>query len=291
MYFYFDRFFQPLQPNSTMKNHMLLAVLIPSGLQSFAQNMSGQNHLSKNYCSSFATNSSYEWIERVSVGREGNTSGNNNGYGDFTNINMHVRTGQAYFIHLMAGRLSNVYSENWTVYVDYNNDGDFDEANETVARGITKSVDSIKLCFVIPEHARICTTRMRVQMAYATSVTDPCALYEFGEVEDYGVSISCGSGIRSHTMAAEYDPVALHVFPNPVKGSSATVSMKLEKEGRVVFQVNDLSGKPLLMQAFAGLRGKNVFILTRVEKLKRGVFMLAAEQNGNLIGRSQLIIE
>jgi hypothetical protein len=273
-----------------MKNALLTAILIFSCIQTFAQNITFDvQSLRKNYCTSFATNSKYEWIQSVAIGRTGNTSGNNNGYGNFTNVLMHVQTDKAYFLHLTSGRLSNGYAEHWTVYIDYNNDGDFDEANEIIAKGVTDNSDSAKICFVIPAYAKICTTQMRVQMAYATTVTDPCAFYEFGEVEDYSVKISCGS--RTHDTG-NYAPVILNVFPNPVKGSSVTVSMQLQKQSKIVFKVSDLSGNLLLMQSFTGIvHGKNVFTINNVEKLNRGVFMLTAEQKGKIIGRTQLILE
>lgn len=240
------------------------------------------------YCTSSGQSTSYEFIERVAVGASGNTSGNNNGYGNFTNINAPLKAGKTYSLKLTPGFVSSSYSENWTVYIDYDRNGSLSDVGELVGTAISVDTAPVTVKFTVPATAKNGRALLRVQMSYGSSITDPCAVFSYGEVEDYTANLSGGTGFAE--ISKEVAPNILNVVPNPVKGYSATVNMQLQKQGTVTIRVTDLSGRLLLSQEVNNASaGKNAITLHGIEKLSRGVFMVTAEQNGLIIGRTQLI--
>ena len=102
-------------------------------------------------------------------------------------------------------------------------------------------------------------------MSFGSEQTNPCAVFAYGEVEDYSLRIIEGTGFAEEKIAQK-GTNNLTILPNPVRSSAVTVGMELAK-------------------------GKNTFTLNGTEKLNRGAFMIVAEQNGLVIGRSQLLVE
>ncbi|MBK8557790.1 MAG: S8 family serine peptidase [Lewinellaceae bacterium] len=84
------------------------------------------------YCPGFGNSTEDEWIASVSIGANNNVSGNNLGYGYFTNLNWSFTQGQSYPLTLSPGYTSTAYDEFWTIWIDFNKDGDFNDAGELV---------------------------------------------------------------------------------------------------------------------------------------------------------------
>ena len=88
-----------------------------------------------------------------------------------------------------------------TVYVDFNNDGTFDETTERVLNGVNRGTISIPLTAV-----RGVYLRMRVRTDPGGGPVTACylpgdAFYGSGEVEDYGLQVQAG-GVAVHTLAS-----------------------------------------------------------------------------------------
>jgi bacillolysin len=246
----------------------------------------------RSYCSSYGENTTFEYIQRVVIGTKGYTSGNNGGYGNFTNFAGTLTAGKSNTFKLTPGFVGSTYSENWTVYADLNRDGDFTDANENLGSVTSTGSNAVSLSLNIPSTARNGRTRLRIQMAYGSTLSDPCAIFTYGEVEDYGLKITGGSGIDEPDLIASAENNSLYIQPNPVRGTSVQVAMQLAAQGKVTFKVTDLSGRLMLMQSTNNAdKGKNIFTLTGIGRLNRGSFMIVAEQNGVVVGRGQLIVE
>jgi hypothetical protein len=141
------------------------------------------------YCASNASNTSYEWISNVNIGTINNTStASTGGYGNYTNLSTNLAKGSTATIRLTPTYASSTYTEYFKVYIDYNNDKDFDDAGENVytSAGVTAAVTGT---FTIPSTALTGTTRMRIVMSDAT-IAGPCTTFNYGEVEDYSVNIT-----------------------------------------------------------------------------------------------------
>jgi bacillolysin len=142
------------------------------------------------YCHSQGRNASYEWIAKVQVGSFENTSGSG-GYSNFTGKVINVQAGTSYSLTLTPGFSGRSYNEYWKVWIDYNGDGDFEDAGELAydAGSLSKSTRTGTL--VIPATASG-TTRMRVSMKY-NAAQSVCETFDYGEVEDYTISITNGT--------------------------------------------------------------------------------------------------
>ena len=137
------------------------------------------------YCSSQGSNTGYEWINQISVAGTSNSSGNNGGYDDFTSQVMDLSEG-ANSVTLTPGFNSSSYTENWKIWIDFNNDAVFTE-DESVFSGASTSTLSGSI--TIPTIATSGTTRMRVTMQYG-GTPQPCGTFTYGEVEDYTVNLN-----------------------------------------------------------------------------------------------------
>ncbi len=136
------------------------------------------------YCSVKSTNSSYEWIKGVNLAGNAFPSGNNNGYGNFTAQSIRLVLG-ANSLSLTPGFSSSSYTENWSAWVDFNQNTIF-EAGEAVFSGASSG--ALTGSIVVPATALNGSTRMRVMMQYGGTL-QPCVSPYYGEVEDYTVII------------------------------------------------------------------------------------------------------
>jgi len=144
-----------------------------------------------NYCTSASTNINDEFIGRVQLNTIDNSSGGQF-YTDFTSISTTLTKDTEYTITVTPTWTGTVYNESYSVWIDYNRDGDFGDAGEQVwSQGNTQATP-VSGSFTIPSSAVENSTRMRVSMKYNAAPTE-CETFQYGEVEDYTVIIE-GSG-------------------------------------------------------------------------------------------------
>ena len=174
------------------------------------------------YCEAAGQNTSYEWIESISINNNINTSDNNDGYQDYTDVILPVSTGSN-SIQLTPGFAGKHYREYWIVYIDLNQDGSFENSEIVFYK---KSKHQINSNFNIPNTALAGQTRMRIIMRYGTwSFT--CNDFPDGEIEDYTVNISIcdqlldGGQIGNGEILCEdsNDPAEITNLSTPTDGS------------------------------------------------------------------------
>ncbi|MCY7309594.1 MAG: GEVED domain-containing protein, partial [Chitinophagaceae bacterium] len=146
------------------------------------------------YCAGGATSLAFEKISNVTYGTINNTSTSTAGYENFSGISTTMVHGQAAPITVsISGAFS---SDQVAVWIDYNQDGDFFDAGETVyTSGI--GVGPHTGIITIPTTATVGSTRMRVRMVDTNfNGPAPCGNTAFGQVEDYTVNIQpCIQGV------------------------------------------------------------------------------------------------
>lgn len=101
--------------------------------------------------------------------------------------------GATYPLIVSIGTCGGNYSNFTKVFIDYNRDGDFADAGETVyqSSAATAGPHAESGFVLVPTTAQLGVTRMRVvnvETSSATSV-NPCGTYTWGETEDYLVNI------------------------------------------------------------------------------------------------------
>ena len=145
------------------------------------------------YCAANGIDPSEEYISRVQLGTIDNAStAGSGGYNDFTSISTTLSKETEHTIIITPSWAGSVYSEGYSVWVDYNQDGDFDDPNEQVWSKAASQETSIIGRFTIPNSAKNGNTRMRVSMRYR-SIPSPCGSFDYGEVEDYTITVGTGS--------------------------------------------------------------------------------------------------
>ena len=146
------------------------------------------------YCNTTGLQPWIEWMENVSFGDIDNMTSKDL-YGDYTSLSTTVDAGSAYPISLTHIFSWDQFDEYFRVWIDFNQDGGFDDINETAfemispGNGFGATPITINGTINIPTTATNGPARMRVAMkrgAYA----DPCETFTFGEVEDYTVVIN-----------------------------------------------------------------------------------------------------
>ncbi|PKH49874.1 peptidase S8 [Tenacibaculum sp. Bg11-29] len=175
--------------------------------------------LTISYCTSKGSKVTYEWIDYVAFGGMTNTTAANGGYGDFTSKVATVSLGSTNQLVLSAGFSNTAYNEHFSVWIDYNRDGDFTDAGEQVAIGNSSSAANRIADVVIPSNATLGQTRMRVSMKYNAAATS-CESFEEGEVEDYTVNITAAAvnaittAVSGETIKSQ-ESIDLVAYPNP----------------------------------------------------------------------------
>ncbi|WP_299677767.1 M14 family zinc carboxypeptidase [uncultured Dokdonia sp.] len=142
------------------------------------------------YCDASSNNATEEFISRFELNTINNSSGGQN-YSDFTNISTTLETNVSYPITIEPTWTGSVFPEAYAIWIDYNQDGVFNNTTERVFTQTPTTNPSITGAFSVPSDALTGSTRLRVVMRYNT-IPSSCGGYDFGEVEDYTVIISQG---------------------------------------------------------------------------------------------------
>lgn len=217
------------------------------------------------YCNSKGNNSTSEWIQKVNIGTFSKTSGNNGGYGNFISDNIQGTAGSNLTVSLTPGFSTNIfgtqttYPEYWRIWVDFNQDGDFDDSGELAFDAGSTSTSTVNGQLVIPSSATPGSTRLRVQMKYNSASTS-CETFSSGEVEDYTLIIGSAAlaanqhgyldlsneevsfedqNTSTNAIQELQEDNLLNIYPNP-----ATEEFSIESEHPVSnWEIIDQSGK------------------------------------------------
>ena len=215
------------------------------------------------YCAAGSNNATLERISNVTFANINRNSTGTAGYEDFTATVGDVTAGQSY--SFSASHTGNTYSSDQVlVWIDFNKDGDFDDAGEQVLIS-AKKTSPWTGSITIPTTATAGQTRMRVRLHDSSTLyspnTTPCGDSGYGQVEDYTLNIGAlaVSDVKKNNIS---------VYPNPATDviNVSNVSSKTK------FEIYSISGQ-LVNQGTTD--GK-----VNVSKLGKGVYILSLESNG-----------
>lgn len=139
------------------------------------------------YCDSYGLSIADEYIGRVQLNTIDNPS-DDQGYSNFTHISTNLNKNETYTITITPVWTGSTYAEGYGVWIDFNNNGVFDNSELVFSLPPTTSA-SISGSFTVPSTAVSGQTRMRVSMKY-NGIPGPCEIFNYGEVEDYTVIIT-----------------------------------------------------------------------------------------------------
>ena len=253
------------------------------------------------YCESEGLDTQYEWIRRVRFKTINNTSGDDNGYGDYTALSADVVPGENRNIRLRPGFSSASYNEYWRVWIDWNQDGDFEDANEQEVQGISFFGSQLVGTISVPNDAAIGVTRMRVSMKYG-SYSEPCEIIAEGEVEDYTINVtpqlnltlpanSNGENLGTENFSkvdVQNEQLRLDVFPNPAQEQ---VTIQWDKElTNSTLTISDQLGKIVLIKSLKSEQLKvNLDLID--SRFKSGTYLVTISKDGYNITKRFVVLK
>jgi hypothetical protein len=220
------------------------------------------------FCSS-SGDDEFEWIAGVHIGFINRASSGDGGYADVnvTNAATELVIGDSYPITLTPGYDGSSYFEYFTVWMDLDRDGEFDASELVFDPGDSVLVPVVST-LTVPSTATPGPARMRVVMKYDQPVANGCTTYDFGETEDYCVSlVTTPSGIGENSAAT-----AVMVYPQP---ANDVVNFITGNTGNAELLVMDASGRVLL-----DLPVSNGLIALPTQDLSDGLYIYRIRSKG-----------
>lgn len=203
----------------------------------FAALVFGSQHVSAQYCASGATSTADSKIDSVIVAGivSGSSASNCETYTDNTALVGTVISGLSYDIRVVSGTCGGPYTRLFKIFVDWDNDGTFTQAIDSIATlGPTTAATASEAFthnFTVPLGVLPGPKRLRVVMRETANpaLFSSCGTFTWGETEDYTLNLLPASGLDAG-MTALISPVA------PVPGGSVS---------QVVSTISNLAADPI----------------------------------------------
>ena len=189
-------------------------------------------------CAAWAENGIpvYEKIGNVQFAGIDNSSTAGIGYEDFTAIAGEVVAGETYPMTVTISNGNGYEFDQVLVWLDADQSNSFTGNELLYTSPIGTGPFSADI--IIPADALAGTSRLRLRMHDTDPThgpsTEPCGGTQYGQVEDYSLNVTVGTGIQP------LDGSSLALFPNPNDGRF-TVSLSVGGSAR--FELLDLSGR------------------------------------------------
>lgn len=238
------------------------------------------------YCQSMGESALYEWMESVEINDFSNVSGANGGYENFTDETILLLAGSSPGFTLAPGYAGTTYNEHFVMWLDYNQNGEFEE-DEMVYDSGTGITTAVSGSFTIPDDAMPGATRLRIAMKYVAGsdwtapapAPEPCEVYEYGETEDYCVFID------NPTVSVERLSNQFSVYPNPaVSEIVLELSGYAFPAGGLNYQITDMTGRRILENSFSTQRTS-----IDIQSLNQGMYILNIYDGKTRIGTEQIV--
>ena len=243
-----------------------------------------------NYCASQGANGGY--ISNVTINGEtgtfiNNSSSGNATYTDYTNVtpvDLNADSSTSYSLSVST----NYNNSGVAVWIDLNQDGDFDDSGEKVwnenESALANSPRSNS--FTIPLTALPGTTRMRVSSRQWWHPDGPCGdnvnNTSNSEVEDYTVNILNATLSNSTNKLSN-----VAIYPNPML-DNVTIQLPTSYNYKeLTLTLFDLQGRVVKQKTTAN--SQRVITLNSLNKLNKGVYFIRISEGGNTMISKKLI--
>ncbi|SKC10115.1 Por secretion system C-terminal sorting domain-containing protein [Soonwooa buanensis] len=211
------------------------------------------------YCASQGNTTTDEKINRVQFNTIDKTSTGTAGYEDFTDVSTTLEVGKTYEIKITPKWGSTPYNEGYAVFIDWNNDGDFNDPNEKAFTSAPSSTTPIVGNITVPSTAVLDKpTRMRVSLKW-NGIPTACETFSYGQVEDYTVTVVPNLAVSDINKNS-----AFSIFPNPVKD---VLNIQTTRSGEISYQVINTAGQAVLS---GKTKGQNI----QVQSLPVGNYII-----------------
>lgn len=234
------------------------------------------------YCTTKGSSTTYGWIKSVQIAGINNNSGNNSGYANFTNLIANITGNTAVPITVQAGASKTPRTQQWTIFVDLNNDGDFADAGETVSTFVTIAGEITTQNIIVPT-TLTGNHRMRIKMVYYLyAPAGPCGTFAYGEAEDYTLNIA--APVAPAVNVAKQDIATaelltnnsdLLIYPNP---TSDYLKISYKKGTISNLKIYDIGGR-MVIEKVSLSDNKSL----NISQLQRGSYLVALTTDTGVI--------
>ncbi|MBK6977604.1 MAG: T9SS type A sorting domain-containing protein [Cytophagaceae bacterium] len=204
------------------------------------------------YCASKGSNSSLMWVDYFKLSNLTRTSGNDGGYYNGTSSTINLSKNTTYTLTYSAGYSSTKYRVYWKAWIDYNNNGSFNDSGEQILNANSTGTGNYTVSFKVPTTAKSGQTRIRIAMKYNATPTS-CETFSYGEVEDFTISIPT-TAANSNARTGEEPIVAVAeqvlmptIFPNPVS-EILTIDLKESSAEAMNLEVFNALGRKMFSE-------------------------------------------
>ncbi|MCT4648580.1 MAG: GEVED domain-containing protein [Carboxylicivirga sp.] len=196
-------------------------------------------------------------ISNVTFDGNSKSSSGNTGYEDFSNLVYNVTKGKSYSLSVKAG-----YDSNYKVFIDYNNDGDFNDYHEEVAAGKSDS-NTFNTSIKIPIEDVAINRKLRMRIVAYNGNVDYCHAMS-GEFEDYSINIqpidAATGGIGSEQFV---------IYPNPTNSELFIDGLQNNNKDYLV-EIFDLNGSKVYSSMFRSTKE----MVVNVRSLPSGLYTI-----------------
>ncbi|TKB96317.1 S8 family serine peptidase [Pedobacter cryophilus] len=244
----------------------------------------------KTYCVSTPTSSNDSRIDQFQLSSINNILPNTcRTYTDFSNLSAELEAGKTYPFTVNMGTCGANFDKIAKIFIDYNSDGDFDDANETIATSaIINANGAFTGNLVVP--ANVISGNSSILRVVLVENTNPalvtsCGNYTKGETQDYRVVFTASS--------ADAGVIALNnINDNLCATTDQVVSIKLKNFGSTTLTnipvVVTLSSNSTVIKTitenFTGSLAPN----NEVDYTLKGVFTTEASKQYSMDARTSL---
>ena len=176
-------------------------------------------------------------VEFAGISNTSPASTSSPAYENFTSIVGSVRVGNTYPIRL-KGNTNGSYSGYFKVYIDWNNNGTFEDSEGQSLGYLSNSSgeDAVELNaeITVPATATIGSVRMRVLKKYQSSTIPACNTDSYGQAEDYTLNI------EENLSVGGFDKTNFKLYPNPTNGIVNLLTDLEIKEVKIYNQLGQL---------------------------------------------------
>lgn len=225
------------------------------------------------YCAADAGSPSGQYIKNVKIGDINNNSTYNpGGYADYTGISTSIGTSATLSVtphHKWAGTAARAW-------VDWNNDGDFDDSGEQVLSGSGNAASSYSTIISVPAGTAAGAHRLRIRVAYDATPT-PCGSIWFSETEDYTLNTGSAAGPVASVPENE-----LLVFPNPSENNQFQLKYPLT-EGGLKVKVYNLQGSTVYQETIHKEQMHGGSVLIRLNQKVQGTYLVQVQNKDSIV--------
>lgn len=144
------------------------------------------------HCAPLVNNNTYNWIAGIGLDTFYHQTGQGAApfvsYESLEELTISVRAGQPYPMALFAGFQSGLLPVYWRVWVDLNEDGDFEDVGEQVFHSGQQTISALSFQFQLPPTTAAGIKTMRISQSFL-GAPDPCGVSLYGETEDYRLRV------------------------------------------------------------------------------------------------------